>query len=164
MGAGYHGGFGNTYGKKLSENKESTTNNSDRVNYLSRNELLRKLKGITTESTIVADKIGSKMISLNILGDDLFDFYVTPDRKVVGRHENGKIYIRRSSADLVSSVLHEGIHAMDYFNRIKYDPIKSELKSYRAEHFFQKSSGRKAEFKSDEEIIVHVYKNYGRKK
>ncbi len=163
MGTGFHGGFGNTYGKRLSENKESITNHSDRVNYLSRKELLRELIGITIESTIVADRISNKMISLNILGDDLFDYYVTPDRKVVGRHENGKIYIRRSSADLVSSVLHEGIHAMDYINGIKYDPINSELKSYRAEHLFQKSSGRKTEFASDEDIIVHVHTNYGRR-
>lgn len=46
---------------------------------------------------------------------------------------------------------------MDYINGIKYDPIKSELKSYRAEHLFQKSSGRKTEFASDEDIIVHVH-------
>ena len=87
---------------------------------------------------------------LNILGDKLFDYYVTPDSKVVGRHVDGKIYVRRSSKDLVSSIFHEGIHAIDYNKGIEYDAINSELKAYRAEHA------------TDEDIIVHVHRNYGR--
>lgn len=163
MGAGYHGGFGNTLGKRLSENKESKTNISDRVNYLSRNDIIRELMGVTNESTVVANGISNKKINLNILGDNLFDYFVTPDRTVIGRHVDGKIYVRRSSFDLISTILHEGIHAMDYFKGIKYDPINSELKAYRAENSFQLASGRKTELKSDDEILVYVHRNYGRR-
>ena len=163
MGAGYHGGFGNTLGKRLHENKESLSHATDRVNYISRNEILRELTGVTDDSSQVADRIKNKRISLNILGDDLFDYYVTPDRTVVGRHDEGKIFLRRSAVNLISSILHEGVHAMDYFKGIKYDSIKSELKAYRSEHVFQQLSGRKTEFNSDDEIIVHVYNKYGRR-
>lgn len=163
MGAGYHGGFGKTLGRRLHENKDSFIHASDRVNYISRNEILRELMGVTDDSSSIADRIRDKQISLNILGDELFDYYVTPDRSVVGRHDEGKIFIRRSSVNLISSILHEGVHAMDYFKGIKYDSIKSELKAYRAEHVFQKSSGRQTEFASDDEIIVHVYNKYRRR-
>lgn len=162
MGAGYHGGFGNTLGRRLSENKASKILESDRTNYYSRNEILRMLDGITPESTMIVEAIKDGTFRLNILGDKLFDYYVTPDHNVAGRHENGKLYVRRSSADIVSSILHEGIHAMDYSQGIVYDSIKSELKAYRAEHAFQIASKRKIEFASDDEIIVHVYANYGR--
>ena len=74
MGTGFHGGFGNTIGKRLEENKKAQTNDNDRVNYFSRNEILRNLTGITNESTIIANDISNKKIKLNILGDDLFDY------------------------------------------------------------------------------------------
>ncbi len=162
MGAGYHGGFGNTLGKKRSENKESKTNDSDRVNYISRNGIIRELMGVTIESTIVANGIKDKKMSLNILGDNLFDYYVTPDRTIVGRHDDGKIYVRRSSIDLISTIFHEGIHALDYINGIEYDSINSELKAYRAEHDFQKAGRRKIEHATDDDIRVHVHRYYGR--
>jgi len=81
---------------------------------------------------------------------------------VVGRHVDGKIYVRRSSQDLVSSILHEGIHAIDYNKGIEYDAINSELKAYRAEHAFQKAGRRRIEHATDEDIRVHVHRNYGR--
>lgn len=163
MGTGFHGGFGNTLGKRLSENKKSQTNDSDRVNYISRNEILRKLTGVTNESTIVANNISNKKIMLNILGDELFDYYVTPDRDVVGRHIDGKIYVRRSSKNLISSIFHEGVHAIEYYNGVKYDRINSELRAYRAENIFQRLSGSKIDFETDDDINVFVHRYYGRR-
>ena len=57
---------------------------------------------------------------------------------------NEQIYVRKSSSSLISDVVHEGTHAIDYINGIDEKIISSragEYTAYSAERFFQIESG-----------------------
>lgn len=160
MGAGYHGGFGNTKGSHKIGHL-----NSREANY-TKEQLLEFLDGKTTQSSEIAESIRKGEIRLSVLGDALFERYFGVDSDVLGIAEENKIYLRKNSISLYSDIVHEGIHAKDYLKGIPYEEIKStkgELRAYRAEHDFQKASGLVVEYANDDEIVVHVWNYYGKK-
>ena len=163
MGAGYHGGFGATKGssKVLKNGYQS----SGGQNY-TREQLVNFLDGKTSQSSEIADKIRKGEIKLSVLGDELFESAFGVNSDVVGIAIDNKIYLRRNSGTIHSDMVHEGTHAMDFLKGLPYEKISSwdgEIKAYTAEHHFQKASGLAVQFTNEDEIKVHVWKNYRKK-
>ena len=163
MGAGYHGGFGATKGssKVLKKGYQS----SGEQNY-TKEQLVDFLDGKTSQSSEIADKIRKGEIKLSVLGDELFERAFGVNSDVVGIAIDNKIYIRRNSSTIHSDMVHEGTHAMDFLKGLPYEKISSwdgEIKAYTAEHHFQKASGLAVQFTNEDEIKVHVWKNYRKK-
>ena len=163
MGAGYHGGFGATKGS--SKVLKSGYQSSGGQNY-TREQLVNFLDGKTSQSSEIADKIRKGEIKLSVLGDELFERAFGVNSDVVGIAIDNKIYLRRYSGTIHSDMVHEGIHAMDFLKGLPYEKISSwdgEIKAYTAEHHFQKASGLAVQFTNEDEIKVHVWKNYRKK-
>ncbi len=163
MGAGYHGGFGSTLGsnKVYSEVGEKNC----KINY-TREELIAFLEGKTAQSSEIAENIKKGYIKMSILGDELFERAFGVNKDIAGLAIENKIYLRKSSISIHSDIVHEGTHAMDFLNGIPYETISSwdgEIKAYTAEHHFQKAAGLTIEFQDEDDIRVHVWKNYKRR-
>ncbi len=162
MGAGYHGGFGSTHGSK--KITKEATNKANNANY-TKEELIAFLEGKTTQSSEIAENIRKGKIKISILGDELFERAFGVDKDVAGLAIENKIYLRKSSVSIHSDIVHEGTHAMDFLKGVPYEKISSwdgEIKAYTAEHHFQKASGLAIEFTDEDDIKVHVWKNYKR--
>lgn len=166
MGAGFHGGFGKTSGAIMAFKIDKP--GGLYKNY-TKEILLDYINGVTHESSDIVELIKNGKIKLSVLGDELFNKYLGVGKNVVGVADANKIYIRSSAANIYSTLVHEGIHAMDSINRIDSASIKSskgEFKAYLAEHNFQKAKGLKLDFNNETEIKVHIalnYKNGGKK-
>lgn len=163
MGAGFHGGFGATKGnsKVFKDGYQKSEGNS-----FTREQLVGFLDGKTTHSSEIAEKIRKGEIKLSILGDELFERAFGVNRNVAGIAIDNKIYLRRNSVSIHSDMVHEGTHAMDFLHGVPYEKISSwdgEIKAYTAEHYFQKASGLAIEFANEDEIKVHVLRNYRKK-
>lgn len=79
---------------------------------------------------------------------------------------NEQIYVRNSSVSLLSDVVHEGTHALDYYNGISQNVISSwtgETVAYSAERLFQLKSGGTVEVATEEDMMVHIWQNYSRR-
>lgn len=160
MGAGFHGGFGATKG---SAKLNIENNKKNKIIDYTKEELLAFIDGKTSQSSVIADKIRKGEIKLSILGDELFDRAFGVNRDVIGIAIENKIYLRRNSISIHSDIVHEGTHALDYINGLPYEKISSwdgEIKAYTAEHHFQKASGLALQFSNEDDIKVHVWKNY----
>ena len=163
MGSGYHGGFGDTLGKKyLYKNGRQ---NYIRANY-TKEQLLESIEGKTKQATKIANSIRNGRILMSVIGNELFDRAFGVNSNVIGLAIENKIYLRRDSISIYSDMIHEGTHALDYTNGIEFNEISSyegEMRAFKAEHEFQKAVGIKPDFKNEEEIKVYVLVNYGKK-
>ena len=163
MGAGIYGGFGNTKGS--AKVNKCINIDSKEKNY-TRKQILDYIDGKTKQSSIIVDKIRKGEIKISVLGDKLFDEYLGVESDVVGAAVGNSIYLRKNSKTIYSDIVHEGTHAIDFLNGERYSFIsgwEGETKAYIAEHHFQKASGLKVEFKSEDEIKIHVMMNYKKK-
>jgi hypothetical protein len=161
MGMGYHGGFGATKGSYKMNYTGEYQKTSGR-NY-TRDELIAFLEGKTAQSSIIAEKIKKGEIRLSVIGDELFEKAFGVKSDIVGIAIDNKIYLRKNSVTLHSDIVHEGTHALDFLKGLSYDKISSwdgEIKAYIAEHYFQKASGLAIQFDNEDDIKVHVWKNY----
>jgi hypothetical protein len=168
MGAGKHGGFGNTYGRKHS----NLSNNPQKKGTLiiakanhTRESLIKGIDGYTAISSAVAAKIRSGDIRINVLGDKLFSEYLGVGESTLAMAVGKHVYLRASSANIISELVHEGNHALDYLSGISENNIKTwpgEIRAYRAEREFQIKSNRPVDFANDNDLLVHVWSNYER--
>ena len=163
MGAGYHGGFGTTYGSKraLKTGRVTLVNQN-----ITRGKLLEAIGGVTNHSSDIATNINLGNIKLNVIGDELFERVFGVSRDVKGLAINNKIYVRKNSMSLYSDVIHEGTHALDYLRGVSFADRagwSGEIRAYTAEHNFQKAAKLEVEFKDENDIRVHVWQNYSRK-
>ena len=125
------------------------------ANY-TREELLEALDGVTDISTEVANQIRCGEIKINVLGDELFD--ASCPLECVGTSayfKEGQIYVRRNSTSLLSDLVHEGKHALDYNNFIAQTTYQAEFSAYKAEQSFQIEKNFPVDFTNDDEILVH---------
>lgn len=126
-----------------------------------RKDLIEALDGGTDISTEVARQIQDGKIHINILGDELFD--ATCPKDCVGTtayFKEGQIYIRKNSESLLSDLVHEGNHAIDFRNKVIQTTFEAEYRSYKAEQLFQIEKNLPIDFLNDDEILVHIYTNY----
>lgn len=160
MGTGVHGGFGNSFGRKhsLKLGKIHHTNN----NY-TRESLINEIDGHTVLSTKIASGIKNGDIHINVLGDRLFEEYLGYGKNTIAVTIGKQIYLRSSSASIISDLIHEGTHVLDHLSGINSQNIgriKLELRAYKAERDFQIKTNRKVDFPNEDDIYVHVHRNY----
>lgn len=163
MGTGIHGGFGNTAGSKNHYEKKGKLIKTN-ASY-TRDSLIKEIDGHTDISTKIAKELTNHNIHINVLGDKLFEEYLGYDEKTVAVTIGKQIYLRRSSASIICDLIHEGKHVLDYLSGININNIRSwdgEIRAYRAEREFQISTKRKLDFENDDDLLVHVWKNYER--
>ena len=163
MGTGIHGGFGLTAGRHSSSKAGKTK--SVKANY-TKEQLIDFIDGITPQSSKIADYIRKGKISINVLGDELFERAFGVDSNVIGLAIGNRIYIRRDSVSIYSDLVHEGTHALDYLEGISYENISSiegEFRAYKAEHLFQRAAKLPVEFANEDDIKIHLWINYRRK-
>lgn len=130
-----------------------------------REDIINALDGVTEESTEIAKAIQNKDIGINVLGDELFERYLGATSDTVAMQVGDQIYMKSSSSSLISDVVHEGVHAIDYLNGVDESIISSwtgEIKAYSAERLFQIESGMPVQFASEEDMMVHIWSNYSR--
>ena len=135
------------------------------VRSFTREDIINSLEGVTEKSTEIANAIQNKGIGINVLGDELFEDYIGCTSETVGMQIGDQIYVRSSSSSLMSDVVHEGTHALDYFNGIDESVISSwagETTAYSAERLFQVESGMPVQFVSEEDMMIHIWSNYSR--
>lgn len=169
MGAGTHGGFGNTRGSKranlikISYSKKGKLTQAKASH--TRESLLKEIDGHTTISSEIAKNIKNGNVHINVLGDKLFSEYLGVDSDTVGLTVGNQIYLRASSASIISDLVHEGNHAIEYISGISVNNIRTwpgEIRAYKAEREFQIKTKRDLTFKNENDLLVHVWSNYER--
>ena len=107
--------------------------------------------------------IRNKKIKINVLGDRLFEDYLGVSSDTLAVAVGDQIYLRRSSSSILSEIVHEGTHALDFINKIDVNVISSwtgETRAYSAERKFQIASGGPVDFEKEEDMMTHIMKNY----
>ena len=169
MGAGTHGGFGNTRGSKraflikISYSKKGELTQV-KANH-TRESLLNEIDGYTQISSEVAKNIRNGNVRITVLGDQLFNDYLGVDSGTLGLTIGNHIYLRSSSASIISDLVHEGNHAIEYISGINEHNIRTwpgEIRAYKAEREFQIKTNRELTFKNENDLLVHVWSNYER--
>ena len=169
MGVGIHGGFGNTHGSKLislikvSYSKKGTLTQV-KANH-TRDSLIKEIDGHTKISSEIAKNIRKGNVHINVLGDKLFSEYLGVSSDTVGLTVGNQIYLRASSASIISDLVHEGNHAIEYISGINVNNIRTwpgEIRAYKAEREFQIKTKREVTFKNENDLLVHVWSNYER--
>ncbi|MDE6950230.1 MAG: hypothetical protein K2P64_04850, partial [Lachnospiraceae bacterium] len=149
-------GSGSTSASKIGNTSQTTQN-------FTKEDIINSLDGVTNKSTEIANALKNKEIGLNVLGDELIEKYYGYDLNTVAFQEGKQIYVRSSSSSLISDVVHEGTHAIDFSQDISQKIISSrvgEYKAYSAERLFQVEAGMPVEFMSEEDMLVHIWNNY----
>ncbi|HWD26121.1 MAG TPA: hypothetical protein VG387_03080, partial [Rhizomicrobium sp.] len=135
------------------------------VENLSRDTIIDGLSGVTNQSGRIAEAIANRDIGLNVLGDGLFEKAYTrlggtgdaPTAFAYGE----QTYVRASSTSILSDVVHEGTHALDYLDKFEAgDVYESEMRAYSAEYDFQKTLGVPTDFSSRAAINKFIRENY----
>ncbi len=162
MGTGVHGGFGNSKGHNHSEKKGIIK--QTKLIY-TRDSMIKELHGYTEISTKIADGLKNHNIHINVLGDQLFENYLGVDKKTIAATVGKQIYLRSSSASIISDLVHEGTHVLDILAGISLKNVSTwpgEIRAYKAEREFQQKTNRELDFKTEDDLYVHVWKNYKR--
>ena len=97
--------------------------------------------------------------------DKLFSEYLGVSSDTVGLTVGNQIYLRASSASIISDLVHEGNHAIEYISGINVNNIRTwpgEIRAYKAEREFQIKTKREVTFKNENDLLVHVWSNYER--
>lgn len=110
MGTGYHGGFGSSHGSGMKVSYKLGPKGESYRNY-TREDLISYIDGVTEESTAIANKIRNGTIKVNVLGDRLFEEYLGASPETVAMAVGNQIYLRNSSINIYSDMVHEGVHA-----------------------------------------------------
>jgi hypothetical protein len=130
-------------------------------------DIAEALDGHTLQSTKIAEAIKSGDIQVSVLGDELFERAVLSKSDpidTVAMAYGNKIYLRRSSTNILSDTVHEGTHGLDYLNGFGLQSPKNvwdwEKRAFFYEHQFQKATGTKPDFASPKEMMQHIRENY----
>ena len=120
---------------------------------------------MTETSTLIVEQIQKKEIGINILSDEWFEKSTGQPSSTTACHIKGQIYLRRTSPSILSDVVHEGTHALDFLNGVPEEIRGSwigETKAYTEERLFQIAAGLPIEFETIDDMMVHIWMNYKR--
>ena len=132
-------------------------------NTFTRDEILELIEGKTRQATKIARAIRNKKIELNFLGDKWFEEYLGVDNSVKGVAIDNKIYLRKNSNQLLSDIIHEGTHALDYINKFGFNGLSQwawEKRAYFYERQFQISTGIEVNHATIHDMLMHIWMNY----
>ncbi|MDE5697735.1 MAG: RHS repeat-associated core domain-containing protein [Lachnospiraceae bacterium] len=141
----------------------SIGNTGHKVNDYTKEEILALIDGKTRQSTKVARAIRRGEIGLNLLSDRLFEDYFGVNKLVVGIEVKNQIYIRNKADHILSTIVHEGTHALDYKSGYGIDGVSHwawEKRAYFYERQFQLALGEQVNFTTINDMLVHIWSNY----
>ena len=129
-----------------------------------REGIVNELAGLTDQGNAISASIGSGATKLNVLGDNLFErAYAlkggTGDAPQAFALEN-QIYVRQSSFNLLSDVVHEGTHSLDFLGGFSGSNIDWETRAFSAERAFQQAGGGTVEFDTVADMLDFINNNY----
>jgi len=140
---------------------------SDGLSNLNGRDIAQAIDGHTLQSTRIAEAIKSGDIKVSVLGDELFERAILSKSDpidTVAMAYGNKIYLRRSSTNILTDTVHEGTHALDYVNGFGLNSPKSvwqwEKRAFFYEHQFQKSAGMTPDFATPRDMMFHIWRNY----
>ena len=96
---------------------------------------------------------------------EMIEDYLGVDKKTIAVTIGKQIYLRGSSASIISDLVHEGTHVLDTLAGISIRNISTwpgEIRAYKAEREFQMLTKRELNFKTEDDLYVHVWQNYER--
>ena len=140
-------------------------NNTNKIKNIAKTDIINSIDGVTETSTQIADQIRKKKIGINILSDEWFEKYTGQPSSTTACHIEGQIYLRKTSPSILSDVVHEGTHALDFLNGVSEEIRGSwtgETKAYTEERLFQIAAGLPIEFETIDDMMVHIWMNYKR--
>ncbi|MCI0550083.1 MAG: hypothetical protein L0287_03940, partial [Anaerolineae bacterium] len=134
------------------------------ANALNREDIMSGLVGFTQQGNRVASGLADRSLGLNVLGDDLFAKAwkqkggqgAAPQAFAYGE----QTYVRGSSQSLLSEVVHEGTHGLDYLRGFSGSTVQLEKRAWFYERQFQRASGSKVEFENISEMLNHIKDAY----
>jgi hypothetical protein len=133
---------------------------------ITRESLVEGLTGYTSQGNRISKGIKLGKINLNVLGDELFIkvFKMKGGKgsvaKLRGFALGDQIYIRSSFKDILSTIIHEGTHALDYLKGFSGKMKQWEKRAYFYQRQFQIAGGDIIEFDTIVDIIAHIDKYY----
>ena len=89
--------------------------------------------------------------------------YLGVGKNVLGREVKERIYDRRNSEHILSDIIHEGTHALDYNRHYGINGLSLwswEKRAYFYERQFQIATKSKIDFLTINDMLVHIWSNY----
>jgi hypothetical protein len=131
---------------------------------ITREGIVNGLTGLTDQGNAISASINSGATKLNVLGDNLFEQAYALKGGVGEAPQafalENQIYLRQSSANLLSDIVHEGTHSLDYLNSFSGSNIEWEIRAFSAERAFQQAGGGTVEFNTERYMLNFINKNY----
>ena len=143
-----------------------------RQNAASLAKQLRNTPGTTTQAIRIAEAIEAERLGVNILGEQMFQSafkkYGGTGALPASFAYNNQLYIRSTSMNYLSQIVHEGTHGLQFFarhpgvfsNATQAQVRSAEIGAYFFERQFQMSTGTRVDFPSLVELLRHVRNSY----
>ncbi len=141
----------------------SIGNTSRNGNTYTKKEIISLIEGKTRQSTKIANALRAEKIKLNMLDDKLFENYLGVDKNTSGIAIRDLIYVRHKSNHILSDIVHEGTHALDYNRCYGWNGLPRwawEKRAYFYERQFQIAMGSRPDFATISDMLVHIWGNY----
>jgi hypothetical protein len=126
-------------------------------------ELVEGLLGTTEQAERIAKAIQSGDIKVFPLGAKSFQTlyeYKGGHRSPMAFAQGNEVYLRTDSPTMLSDLVHEGTHALDYLSGLDVSQRKLELRAYWQEREFQKATGAPLGFKTVAAMLMFIYRTY----
>jgi RHS repeat-associated protein len=150
----------------IKTSKKTNVNRIGSIKPITRESLIEGLIGYTSQGNRISKGIKLGKINLNVLGDELFIkiFKMKGGKgsveKLRGFAIGDQIYIRGSFKNVLSTIIHEGTHTLDYLKGFSGKIKQWEKRAYFYQRQFQIAGGDIIEFESIADIIAHIGKYY----
>jgi hypothetical protein len=131
---------------------------------VTRTQILDELTGLTRQGDEIASAIRSGDLELSVLGDELF--------AKAWRLKGGKggapqafaygeqLFVRGNSKNILSEVVHEGTHGLDYLRGFNGTVHQLEKRAYYFERQFQLAGGGDVEFATLDKMLRFILLEY----
>lgn len=131
---------------------------------VTRTGLLDGLTGLTRQGDDVAAAIRQGDIKLSVLGDDLFEKAwrlkggtgSAPQAFAYG----DALYVRGNARNILSEIVHEGTHGLDYLRGSSGTVHQWEKRAYYFERQFQLQGGGHVEFQTLDDMLRFILEHY----
>ena len=97
------------------------------------------------------------------MGDKYFEEYLGEKSTVTAVAKGRNIYVRKDSNHILSDIIHEGTHALDYMERYGVNGLSRwswEKRAYFYERQFQIATGNNIDYVTINDMLIHIWMNY----
>ncbi|MCW7538237.1 LysM peptidoglycan-binding domain-containing protein [Aquabacterium sp. A7-Y] len=132
-------------------------------------DIAAAIDGVTEQSSRIAAAIRNGDLKISVLGDDLFNKAKLSAEEVrqgniVAIAQENRLYLRKSSASLLTDTVHEGTHGLDFINGYGATSPKTrwqwEKRAFFYERQYQLSSGQIPQFSTPRDMVFHIWEHY----